>query len=182
LRHALPRNPRIADAVAAKNAAALGDVDAQLCVIQLRFLEPRHDLSPDETLHGWDYIAAYEAQAFERGDWRIVALMVARTLSLGHGPIFPRLDVASGDPLDYFRAMLLLRRGAVGEYADQLDRELAAFIKKDNPEMRREGRGLTEADIAGAEAWAHEQFDSHFATSPQLTEPPLACGELRRSS
>ncbi len=78
---------------AAKNAAALGDVDAQMCVIQLRFLETRRDASPDESLHGWDYIAAYSARAFERGDWRIVSLMRARTISRGHGPIFARDDM-----------------------------------------------------------------------------------------
>jgi len=162
---------------AAKNAAALGDADAQMCVIQQRFLEPRHDLSPDERQHGWDYIAAYEASAFERGDWRIVSLMVARTLSSGHGPIVPHLSVAASDPFDYFRAMLLLRRGAVGEYADKLDGELAQFIEKDNPEMRRDGLGLTDEDMSGAKAWAQEQFDSHFATSPPLSEAPVACGD-----
>ncbi len=162
---------------AAKNAAALGDVDAQMCVIQLRFLETRRDASPDESLHGWDYIAAYSARAFERGDWRIVSLMRARTISRGHGPIFARDDMFPGDPVSYLRAVQLLRLGAGGEFADELDEEIAKFIETVNPAMIEEGIGLQATEISDAKVWAQAEFDSHFSGSPALTEPPTTCGD-----
>jgi hypothetical protein len=163
---------------AAKNAAYLGDVDARMCVIEQRFLEPRApDLSPDEQANGQTYLANYEASAFDSGDWRIVILMAARTLSIGRGPIHARTDASPGDPASYLRAMQLLRLGADGTYASRLDAEIAKFVETTNPELIRENRGLAEKEIADAKAWALEEFATHFSGSPRLTEQPVACGD-----
>jgi hypothetical protein len=149
-----------------------------MCVIEQRFLEPRApDLSPDEQANGQTYLANYEASAFESGDWRIVVLMAARTLSIGRGPIRARTDASPGDPASYLRAMQLLRLGADGAYASRLDAEIANFTETTNPELIRENRGLTEKEIADAKAWALEEFETYFSGSPRLTEQPVACGD-----
>jgi hypothetical protein len=164
---------------AAKNAAALGDVDAQLCVIEQRFLEPRTpDLSSDEQINGWNIIADYEKRAFDRGDWRVVSLMIARTLSRGHGPIRARADATPGDPESYLRALQLLRLGATGDYASSIDDAIATFIDTTNPALIEDNRGLSDETIADAKAWAAEQFELHFSKAPPLTEAPIPCGDI----
>ncbi len=164
---------------AAKNAAKLGDVDAQLCVIEQRFLEPRDtELTPDERAHGEIYLADYQERALDRGDWRIVSLMMARTVSLGHGPIYARVGVSPIDPVTYFRSLQLLRLGAVGDYATSLDDQISAFVATTNPQLMAEDHGLSDQDIADAIAWAHAEFQSHFSDSPKLSQPPVACGDI----
>ena len=164
---------------AAKRAASLGDVDAQLCVIEQRFLEPRApDLDPDERLNGRTYAADYEERALDRGDWRIVSLMIARPLSIGHGPIHARPDATPIDPVSYFRGIRLLRLGATGEYAATVDDEIDAFVKTSNPELVSQGQGLSDEDMADASAWAQQEYQSHFSTSPPLTERPVPCGNF----
>lgn len=161
---------------AAKNAAALGDVDAQLCVIEQRFLEGRAPaLTADERVHGWTRIAQYSDSAFERGDWRIVWLMAARTISIGNGQIYPMSGRPPGDPESYLRALQLLRLGADGAYALELDGKITEFVTITNPEMRSEGTGLSDDALADAKRWASEQFASNFSTSPRLTATPVPC-------
>jgi hypothetical protein len=164
---------------AAITAAALGDADAQLCVIEQRFLEVRaFSQQPKVVADPSPYIHDYQQRALDRGDWRIVELMLARTLSRGHGPISARADMEPGDPKTFLGALQLLRLGATGDYAASLDEDIATFLETTNPALIAEGRGLSDDQIAEAAAWANDEFESHFSTSPPLTETPIACGDI----
>ncbi len=55
--------------------------------------------------------------------------------------------------MSYLRAVQLLRLGAGGEFADELDEEIAKFIETVNPAMIEEGIGLQATEISDAKVW-----------------------------
>jgi hypothetical protein len=154
-----------------KESAKSGNSDAQLCYLQSDFLDL--DNKPPYTQAD---IAEYQAaspkyieDAFSRGDWRVVQLMS----SDHHGAItglslyIPNI----GTPDTMYKMTRLLRLGASGEYAEQLDAKLDTIARpdgKENPE-------LPQARVADADAWAQKTFSQYFAGAPRLSEPPSTC-------
>lgn len=155
-----------------KKAAKSGNSDAQLCYLQSNFLDlddaPHYtqaDISEYETAS-----PKYIEDAFSRGDWRVVQLLS----SDHHGAItglslyIPNI----GTPDTIYKMTRLLRLGASGEYAEQLDAKLDTIARpdgKENPE-------LPQVKVTDADAWAQKTFSQYFASSPRLSEPPSTCG------
>jgi hypothetical protein len=155
-----------------KEAAKSGNIDAQLCYLQSNFLdlESKPHYSPADKAEYQVASPKYIQDAFSRGDWRIV-----RLLSTDHhgGLTGLALYIPNiGDPDTVYKMTRLLRLGASGEYAEQLDSrldDLAHPDGKENPE-------LPQAKIAELDDWAQKTYSQYFAGAPSLTKPPYPCG------
>lgn len=154
-----------------KDAAKSGNTDAQLCYLQSNFLD-LNGKAPYTQADGAEYQASapkYIEAAFSRGDWRIVQLLS----SDHHGGIIGlALYIPNiGTPDTVYKMTRLLRLGANGEYAEQLDSMLDTLVRPDgheNPE-------LPQARVADLDAWAQKTFSQYFAGAPGLTKPPFPC-------
>jgi hypothetical protein len=155
-----------------KQAAQHGDVNAQLCYLQSSFTEfdarSQHYTDKDVA----DYKASspvYIQQAFQRGDWRVVQLLSNDR----HGGI---TGLAIGIPdigttRTIFKMLTLLRLGAIGDYANQLDSQIDMLVRPDekaNPE-------LPQSVMDEDKAWAQETYSKYFSSSPRLKETPFPC-------
>jgi hypothetical protein len=155
-----------------KEAAKSGNSDAQLCYLQSNFIDS-NGKTPYAQADRTDYQTAspkYIQDAFTRGDWRIVKLLS----SDHHGEItglslyIPNI----GTPETVYKMTRLLRLGASGAYAKQLDDRLDTIAHPDghaNPD-------LPQAEIAELDDWVRTTFSQYFAGSPGLTQPPYPCG------
>lgn len=175
-------------------AAVAGDVDAQYCFMDRSpelVAQGEKTLSPEQIKQLIEQSENWAQDAFQRGDWRIVNYMQAKLYSHGANTTYlisalPGLDAAANDPAFARYALLaLLRKGAVDEYAADVDQRLSA-ITVHNPSILPEdvlrSGVLNSADEASAIAWANEMFERYFQHSPQLSAPPVACSypELNR--
>jgi len=155
-----------------KQAAQHGDVNAQLCYLQSSFTEfdarSQHYTDKDVA----DYKASspvYIQQAFQRGDWRVVQL-----LSNDHHGGITGLAIGIpdiGTTHTIFKMLTLLRLGAIGDYANQLDSQIDMLIRPDekaNPE-------LPQSVMDEDRAWAQETYSKYFSSSPRLKETPFPC-------
>jgi hypothetical protein len=79
--------------------------------------------------------------------------------------------VATGDEMSIYRMTRLLRYGATGDYATELDRSLQAYadISQTDPTFAPE-------KLAAADAWAKQEYIQYFANSPLLGAQPTVCG------
>lgn len=135
-------------------AAKLGDLDAAAC-----YVGPGFDLTPEQKQP--DSVEQYRTNALslvdsgmEKGDWRIVGLMADAYAGGGFTTgWFPTL--VSPDRKRAYAYTRLLRIGARGEYAAQLDRQLTAMAEP----LSRE-----DADIA--DAWAESTYQKYFRQTP----------------
>jgi hypothetical protein len=151
---------------AARLAAERGDPDAQLCYIESSFGGIEH--SQKEKAEYDQRTPKYVANAFARGDWRVVWL-----LSRGDRPmdgLFYRLS--EGDLLTRYRMNRLLRLGAEGKYARRLDLEAKYLQTSSSPDQ---GTILKPDEIIAAERWAQQVHKDRFSSSPSLREAPEAC-------
>jgi len=155
-----------------KQVAKSGNPDAQLCYLQSNFLD-LNGKAPYAQADRTDYQTAspkYIQNAFTRGDWRIVEL-----LSTDHhgGIIGLALYIPNiGTPDTIYKMTRLLRLGARGEYAEQLDARLDTMARPDG----HENPDLPQAEIAELDDWAQETFSQYFAGAPGLSKPPYPCG------
>lgn len=68
----------------------------------------------------------------------------------------------------------LLLAVLIGTYADTLDIRL-----KEYEEARSKGReGYDPQVLADARAWAKDQYEQHFQSSPKLSAAPVVCGSI----
>lgn len=147
----------------------MGDADSQLCALTYNFVDPYNEA----------VITNYQDRGFSRGDWRIVRLMALRTLSLGRGGrIGGRMTNWPTDPFTYYRMMTLLRLGASGNYAQDLDDEIEKFVESNTLIVGHMGVGMPADQQVQGDAWAKEQFQKHFSLSPKLNAAPGLCGEF----
>lgn len=160
-----------------RRAAQEGDVDSQLCVIEQRFLDPRaKGLAADEAAHRQENLERYRSDAYRRGDWRIVQLDALRALTVGHGPIGSHLlDTPPAGMSQYYKALLLLRKGAEGDYAKLLDSEIERIRHLDSS-ADSERTPLSDDERVEAETKADEDYAAFFSTSQRLQSPPVPCG------
>lgn len=149
---------------AARIAAKLGDVDAQMCVsdgdYDMSVLHPSDDEREQYKKDGMSYFN----QAIDRGDWRAIEALNVRRQALGHGRLFLNL-LTEGDEHTVYRMRRLLRYGAIGTYAERLDADLSDYLSA-HPDA-----------FADDDLWAKQQYDEHFATAPRLEKKPTVCGQ-----
>jgi hypothetical protein len=154
-----------------KEAAKRGNTDAQLCYLQSNFLDSGNPQQYTQAEIA-DYQASsakYISEAFARGDWRIVKL-----LSSGHhGEIVGLMlyipDI--GTPETMYKMNMLLRLGADGEYANELDAAMEMIAQPDG----HENPDLPENKIDEANAWAQKTYSQYFASAPRLSKDPYPC-------
>ena len=91
----------------------------------------------------------------------MVEVMMTSSTSIAHAHSMLS-SVSDGDPLTIYRMNRLLRLGAIGDYAQDLD--ILAHTEE-----------LTPAQVAESNEWALNVFNAHFANSPKLSEQPEAC-------
>ncbi len=143
-------------------AAKLGDSAAGACYASA--------ISPLPAGKNSDDIRAFRTNANQfvkagvnRGDWRFVEIMTQATGSLGHRfDWFGHLVRPSRE--EGYRYRKLLRLGAVGILAADLDEELASIAKHLSPET-----------VLAMDAQARNDYTAYFANSPTLNERPIAC-------
>jgi hypothetical protein len=156
-----------------KAAAKSGDVDAQLCYVQGGFVEPESGITAKDIEEYQATSAQYTADAFKRGDWRIVAMLsTGRNRRLGR---HSRPDIfidEAGDPETIYKMDALLRLGAIGGYANPLDGFMNDLT---HPDLEPEA-ALPQSKIAAADAWAQQMYSQYFSGTPQLTKEPIPCG------
>lgn len=151
---------------AAVLAARSGDEGAQACIVQADFDQRFLDLTDADREQYQIAAIAYYNSALERGDWRVLPAMTISRRSLGHVHGLQRL-LTDGDEETRYRMTRLLRWGAEGSYAAELDKRLNYFRNSGGPPI----------DFAAADAWAERQFREHFAQSPRLDQAPAGCGD-----
>jgi hypothetical protein len=149
---------------AAQIAAKLGDTDAQMCLLEGDYDQRVWHMSGPEEEEQYQIDAInYFNSAIERGDWRAVESMTVSRHSLGHGRTLQYL-LTEGDYNTVHRMKSLLRYGAIGAYAEELGGTSSSYSEGDsNP-------------YADDDAWAKQQYEAHFTTSPRLEKRPTVCG------
>ncbi|MFB9115158.1 hypothetical protein QSH39_021615 [Xanthomonas arboricola pv. corylina] len=158
-------------AMSVEIAARTGNTDAQMCYIKGEYnLDSQLEQLTDEQISEYRKIASkYLADALSRGDWRAVQLLSRERQSDVSG-LLPM--IAQADPITAFKMNRLLRRGAVGSYARDLD----IFADGNYLANGETGKGvLTMAQVVEADRWAQETYKSNFSNSPPLTEAPSVC-------
>ena len=156
---------------ATKQAAKAGDADAQMCYLQAEFGALSREWPPtDPNVAEYRQVApVYVEAAFRRGDWRVVKLMSKSSFHPGSGPITQLKGI--GDRETVYRMIKLLRLGATGAYARDLDADLNGMI---HPDLVPEA-ALPADVVRKSDAWATETFNESFSGSPGLTERPTVC-------
>jgi hypothetical protein len=155
-----------------KQAAQQGAPSAQMCYLQSNFpgFDARSHYSEQDVAEYKASSSVYIRDAFQRGDWRIVQL-----LSNDHrgGITGLAIDIPDiGTPSTMYKMLTLLRLGASGDYANQLDSQIDDLVRpdgKENPE-------LPQSMIDEDETWAQETHSKYFSVSPRLKETPFPCG------
>lgn len=150
-------------------AAKLGDVSAAACYASAIAPLPEDKKSKED-------IQAFRTTANEfvnagiaRGDWRFVEIMTHATGSLGHRfDWFGHLVRPSRE--QGYRYRKLLRLGATGTFAGDLDEELAELAAHLSPEI-----------VQAMDAEAQRDYGAHFLNSPMLNKRPQPC-EMNESS
>ena len=74
--------------------------------------------------------------------------------------------------------LTLLRLGAVGDYAKQLDSQIDDLVRpggKENPE-------LPQSKVDEDKAWAEETYSKYFSSSPRLEKTPFPCVKRPRQT
>ncbi|MEF3082081.1 hypothetical protein V3391_07615 [Luteimonas sp. SMYT11W] len=143
-------------------AAALGDVDAQLCYVNANFKLQR-PFTAEENKAYYDSARKYIDAAISRGDWRIVEILrsagpgVAQAESL-------LFQVTAGDQVTVYKMNRLLKLGAEGRYAQTLDNLNEVPVHPYGP-----------SDVEEADEWARRTYESNFRKSPRLREAPMRC-------
>ena len=147
-------------------AAALGDVDAQLCYVNADFKLPRPWTAQEHTDYA-DRAPQYVEAALSRGDWRVVEILrvASRGVAEERGLVY---QLTTGDQLAIYRMNRLLRMGAVDDYARYLDNLLERPVFPHDEE-----------EIAQADRWVRTVFNDHFRTSPSLRTAPNTCLQNR---
>ena len=106
-----------------------------------------------------------------RGDWRIVQLLDKRHFHPDGNPA--SLIEGIGQRDTQYKMTKLLRLGATGKYARNLDSELHGFKHPDlEPSAALPPEVTTEGD-----AWAQETYNNYFSGVPGLTERPVICAQ-----
>lgn len=158
-----------------RESATNGDIDSQLCVIEQKLLSARtKGLSDDEKNNRETYLTNYRDDAYNRGDLRIVQLDAENALTVGHGPIGSHMTAFPIDKATYYRSLLLLRKAAVGSYAEELDNSIIQFKKSIN--SQDESTSFSDKELQEQEHNAELIFDKNFKNSAKLQSPPIPCG------
>jgi hypothetical protein len=165
-----------------KKAAELGDSDAQVCYIsypaagKIRGSDGSFArLFSDEDIQQYRSRAtSYTESALSRGDWRVVKLFSVSAISLrGRGLLS---QISRGDPYTVYQMNRLMRLGAEGRYANELDAE-ASYMEKATLLGEPEKNLLSPDQIVRANAEAKDIFNQYFSSSSKLSEAPnLPCG------
>lgn len=141
-------------------AAELGNSDAQVCYVQGDFY---NEMGRQELEQYKDNARNYIQLGLVRGDWRIVSLLATH-----HVDHIGRLgELELDNPYDVLRMNRLLRDGATGEYAQQLD-----WNAQDS------AVSLSKTQIDSAIAWARQEYEQYFRNSPILHSDPEDCQEV----
>jgi hypothetical protein len=156
---------------ATKDAARDGNVDAQYCYL-FSYFQDSQDHSHYTQQDTEDYkadSAKYVADAFARGDWRIVSLLSTRFIDPPRS-LVTLLD-GIGQPETTYKMKKLLRLGATGDYAASLDEALGVYRR---PAQNGSRDSLSKDTVAAADKWAQETYERHFQGQQPLTEEPRA--------
>ena len=150
-------------------AAKLGDISASACYASAISSLPESE-NPEEAIRAFRATANQFVKAgIDKGDWRFVEIMTQESGSLGHHfDWFGHLERPSHE--QGYRYRKLMRLGAAGLLAADLDEELSTIAKHLSPETMR-----------AMDAQAQKDYAAHFANSPILNERPRAC-EMSNSS
>jgi hypothetical protein len=146
---------------AAKSAAEAGDTDAQMCIVYGAFDTQNGDFAYTDA-EKIEYNATaprYIDAALHRGDWRVVALLSTRVVDWA-GP-WAFLDQWQ-DPARAYKAQRLLRLGAEGDYAGDLENSYSS------------GQ-YSKAITTVGDAWAQEMYERYFSSQSKLTKEPNPC-------
>jgi hypothetical protein len=160
---------------ATKQAAKAGETDAQMCYLQGNLGTSREvPLFTDADLEEYKRVAPlYVDAALRRGDWRIVELMTKRSFHPGAGPVTQIPNIGKKETI--YKMTKLLRLGATGAYAKNLDADLDGMI---HPDLVPEA-ALPADVVKQGDAWAQETFNQTFSGVAGLTERPTVCGPGR---
>jgi hypothetical protein len=154
-----------------KQAARQGNTDAQLCYLQSHFLgfdEKGHYTEQDIA----DYRASsplYIEKAFHSDDWRIVQLLSTDNHGGLSGLSLYIPDI--GMPETIYKMTKLLRLGATGDYAKELDVQLNDRARPDG----KENPYLPQSKIDEGNAWAEKTYAQYFSGAPHLDKTPYPC-------
>ncbi len=146
---------------ATKSAAAAGDTDAQMCIVYGPFVVQNGDFAyTDSELIEYKATAPrYIDAAMQRGDWRVIKLLSTHVVDWP-GP-WAFLDLWQ-DPAREYKAKRLLRLGAEGDYARDLENSYSNLQ-------------YSEAITTAGDAWAQETFEKYFSSEPKLNQEPHPC-------
>ena len=129
-------------------AAQLGDLSAADCYLAQGVGSPGLIDHPEWLTQFKENALDLANAGIQRGDWVAVGL-------LGHasGGMFMGLlqQVTGTDPLAVYQYLRLQRLGASGDFASQLDKQIAVSIQQ-----------LTPQQIADADAWAQGVYQNYF--------------------
>ena len=156
---------------ATKRAAKAGDADAQMCYLRGDFGRSSGEpILTDADVEEYKQVAPqYVDAALRRGDWRIARLMTRRSFHPGAGPITQIPNI--GKPETIYKMTKLLRLGATGSYARNLDADLNGMI---HPDLVPEA-ALPSEVVRRGDAWAQQTFNESFSGVAGLTEAPTVC-------
>jgi len=138
---------------AALQAANLGDLKALDCYVGTDFTSMSNLFEHPEVITQYrDNVSGLIDAAIGRGDW--IALDLAQRAYSGESEGTPLGQLIAADPRMAYRYQRLERFGASGEFAGELDRQIAQTA----------GR-LTPTQIVAADAWAQDHYSRYFNNS-----------------
>ena len=163
-----------------RDAARLGDQDAQLCYLTSFFSDGTADsesLYTDADRTEYQAVApAYVDAAILRGDWRIVTLLSTNVQGFPPSGLSGYLP-HSGEFDQAYKMKILLRLGAIEPYTKSLDRSISA----ETEEVEQGNvQGVTVASLGIAQASAQDMYIKYFSASSRLTGPAAPCDDNSR--
>ena len=134
-------------------AATLGDQKALDCYIGTDFTSMSNLFDHPEVITQYrDNVPGLIDTAIRKGDW--VALDLAQRAYSGESEGTPLGQLIAADPLVAYRYQRLERLGASGEFAAELDRQIAQTAGH-----------LTPTQIIAGDSWAQDQYSRYFNSS-----------------
>lgn len=146
-----------------KRAAAMGDVNAQVCYLGSRF-DLGRAFTPQEIQEYKDSVPRYIEEGMSRGDWRIVEVLRRATPSVSrqYGLLS---QLSSAGPMTMYKMNRLQVLGI-----NSID--YGAYLEVNATGLERK---LSDKEKLEANEWARATFERNFKNSAKLSQYPRNC-------
>jgi len=145
-------------------AAQLGDSEAMGCYVVSPYNITGGDPTEPTDIHNANAIQLLQA-SFQSGDWKAVGLLQG-IYSPSRTSSSALASLGEIDPVEAYKYLRLLRLGAIGEYADSLDRKLGQLENLSAVPAKQR---------SDADSWASAAFQQYFAKNSPVSAYPAAC-------